>query len=623
MPTNQIDIPAQLKAFPYVSPPSLEATRDGSSVDPSALDQFISDLEAGASLVPDDISDLIGPGAPTPAAVGQDKWERISVADMSWVERITAPLESALKKIDNIVTALSKVLRIIELFTSTFSSFSKLIISAIELAQNKLNEFGVSTMGFGVHANVLVPPALLKLVGDVDSRNQLRGGFEGFLTRLESSVHNAEDMERPQYTTNDYVGGLIVLLDTESLDLMWGGLKQLASMFDFVSLFGINLSPPPPTNLSGFSGRFSYNEDDNEYEVQDDISRVAESSSEAIQKTWKFGVQLEWDQTYTASGFNIYRSRVPNGTAQLVEYVPTSLVDNKETGEPGLLSVVWDWVLNIKAKENVQLPERLEYVYEDPDFPGPVFVEAGLDSRLKYVDTNMTTKVLNPEAAPEDQIEIPIVIDSEGVEVPVTNYYYIIRACNAGGTGEGENSRELSVTIKACNDAFSIADLIQHPNGRFEFFSTGYGKINNWSSIKLTAMIPWFGEVVNILNDFLETLKGMTTSASDSFLDFLDQIQAKVSMYTNILGAVSYLIERIKDLVLGPSAAFLNVPPEKGGMPVFLQRVRNAQGGDEFSGSNGISVGLILVYGGSGNQLAQVALLKRAFDFIYSLYVNE
>jgi hypothetical protein len=517
------------------------------------------------------------------------------------------------------VTALTKVLRIIELFSSVFNSFSKLIISAIELAQNKLNQYGLGAMNFGVHANVLVPPALLKLVGDVDSRNQLRGGFEGFLTRLESSVYNVQDTNRPQYSTSDYVGGLIILLDTESLDTAWSGIKSLASMFDFMSLFNLNLAPPPPTNLVGFTGRFS--NDSGEYEVQTDLTRKEESES-GTTKEWKFGVQLEWDQTYTSSGFNIYRSRVQGGTAQLVEYVPSSLVDNRETGDPGLLSVVWDWVLNIKAKESVQRPDRLEYSYADPDFPGPVYVSAGLDSRLKYVDTNMTTKVLNPEAAVEDQVEVPIVKEGDK-EIPITNYYYIIRACNSNGTNEGPNSKELSVAIKTCNDAFSIADLIQHPNGRFEFFSIGYGKINNWSSIQVSTMIPWFGEIVNILDNFLETLKGMATDASESFSDFLNQIQAKVQMYTNILGAVSYLVEAIKDLLLTPSIAYLNVPPEVGGMPVFLQRVRNAQGGDEFSGSNGISVGIVLAYGGSGSELSQIALTARVFDFIHSLFVDN
>ncbi len=619
MPTSQVNVPAQLKAFPYVAPP-LDTSRGGTD---SSLDSLITALEQISANVPDDITDLIGPGSTPVPSIGQDEWQSVSIADLSWVERITSPLNSALQKIDKIVIALTKILKIIELFTSTFNSFSKLIISAIELAQNKLNEFALDTMGFGVSANVLVPPALLKLVGDVDSRNQLRGGFNGFLTRLESSIYNVQDPNRPQFTTNDYVGGLVIVIDSESLDVAWRGMQQLASMFDFMTLFGLNLAPPPPTNLGGFSGRFSYDDEEEEYEVQDDITRAEDSADESSAREWQFGVQIEWDQTYSASGFNIYRSRVPGGQAQLVEYIPTSLVDNKETGEPGLLSIVGDWILNIRAGEDVQLPERLEYVYEDPDFPGPVFVPAGLDSRLKYVDTNMQTKILNPEADAEDQIEIPIYVDDEGKEVPVSNYYYMIRACNASGQGEGPNSKELSVAIKACNDAFSIADLIQHPNGRFEFFSIGYGKINNWSSIKLTKMIPWFTEIVGILNDFLETLKGMATSASDSFSDFLDQIKEKVSLYTNILGAVSYLVERVKDLVLGPSAAYLNVPPEKGGMPVFLERVKNAQGGEDFSGSNGITIGVVLVYGASGSQIAQLALLKRAFDFIYSLFVGD
>lgn len=620
MPVNQIDVKAQLKAFPYVSPPSPAAEAAASQ---SAIDQLISALEAGSSQIPDDISDLLGPGSIPVAAIGQDEWQRVSMADTSWVEDITKPLEKSLEAIDKIVVALSKILRVIELFTSTFNSFSKLIISAIELAQNKLNEFGLDTMGFGVHANVLVPPALMKLFGDVDSTLQLRGGFPGFITRLESSVNNVQDDNRPTFTTNDYVGGLVVVLDTESLDTMWGGLKQLASMFDFMQLFKLNLSPPPPTNLNGFSGRFSTDEE-GETEVQDETSRAREVSGEDA-KEWKFGVQIEWDQTYTASGFNIYRSRIPGGTTQLVSYVPTSLVDNKETGDPGLLTLLGDWLLNIRAKESVILPEREEQIYEDPDFPGPVFVSAGLGSRLKYVDTNMSTKVLNPEAPIDEQIEIPVYIDEVGIEVPVINYYYMIRACNENGAGEGSNSKELSVAIKTCNDSFSIADLIQHPNGRFEFFSIGYGKINNWSSIKLTTMIPWFKEIVKILNGFLDTLKGMTTNASDSFMDFLDQIQSKVQMYTNILGALSFFITQLKNFVLGPSVAFLNVDPVKGGMPVFLQRVKNAQvpDGESFSGSNGITVGIVLVYGASASRVAQLAVMKIAFEFVYSLFVDE
>lgn len=627
MPTSQIDVVAKLKAFPYVSPPSLvtaasEATvtsPDGTEVPLSDLDQFIADLEAGAGSIPSDISDLIGPGAPTPSSVGNDKWESISIADMSWVAKITAPLEKALEKIDKIVQVLTKVLKIIELFNSSFNSFSKLMVSAIDLAQNKLNEFGANTLGFGVYANVLAPPALFKFGRSTESRQQLRGGFEGFLTRLESSVQDTKDANRPQYTTNDYVGGLIVLLDTESIDVIWKGIKQLASMLDFVDLFGLDLSPPPPTNLSGLCGKFAKNEDEDIWETEDDFARA---DPEHSTKTWEFGVKLEWDQTYTSSGFNVYRSRIPGGTSVLTPYVPTSLVDNKETGEPGLLTIAWDSIINLKAGVPAQLPERLEYLYEDPDFGGPKFVDSPPGSRVTYVDTDMKTKILNPQATTEDQIEIPVYTDASGVEVPVPNYYYVIRACNSSGSGEGDNSRELSVTIKACNDAFSLAKTIGYPNGRFEFISMGYGKLNNWSSIKLTAMIPWFGEVIKILNDFLDTLRGTVTDVSDSFSGFLDQIAEKVTLYSNILGVVSYLVERVKDLLLSPTASFLNVPPEKGGMPVFLQRVRNAQGGDEFSGPNGITVGVVLVYGAGGSNIVQLALMKRAFEFVYSLFVG-
>jgi hypothetical protein len=80
------------------------------------------------------------------------------------------------------------------------------------------------------------------------------------------------------------------------------------------------------------------------------------------------------------------------------------------------------------------------------------------------------------------------------------------------------------------------------------------------------------------------------------------------------------LVSTVKDLLLTPSIAYLNVPPESGGMQVFLQRVRNAQGSNDFSGSNGITVGIVLTYGGS---VGKVALIGKVFNFIYSLFVGN
>lgn len=410
MPNSQIDLSGQFKAFPYVRP-SVYSQADVDATEAAALDDFISSLAGVVSEIPSDISDLIGLGAPPGAGiVGTDEWQRSSIADLGFIESIANGLEKSLSTINNVVNVLQKILRIIELFLNGFNSFSKLILSAINLAQSKLNEYADETLGFGVFANILAPPALMsKASDDIDSMTKLRGGFNGFMSRLESSVNNPKDVNRPTFTVNDYVGGLVIVMDTESLDTAWQGLSQMAAMFDFMGGFGLNLRPPPPTDIQGFCGYFT--------------------DDQHSDKT--YGVQLEWDQTYTASGFNIYRSRIPGGTTQVESFVPRTLLDDKETGEPGLISVAKDLFLKIFAGGSITLPEREVKVYDDPDFKGPIYVPAGIGPSLKYIDFEIKT-----EEVKGTEVRVPV-IEEDGKNVPITNYYYIIRACDSSGKFEG------------------------------------------------------------------------------------------------------------------------------------------------------------------------------------------
>jgi len=614
MNSSQIDLKGQLKAFPYVKPYVLDPGQK-SQEDTADLQDFINSLSEVVSEIPSDLSELIGLGSPPGAGiVGTDEWKTASLSiGLDFIGNITSGLEKSLNALNVIISQLGKILRIIELFLNGFNSFSKLILSAINLAQNKLNEYTDDIFKVGIFTNVIAPPALLsKSSGDIGSMNELRGGFEGFLTRLESSVENPKDKERPIFSVNDYVGGLVVMLDTEILSDMWIGMSQMASIFDFMGGFGLNMRPTPPANIQGFCGYFT---------DPDDATKQ------------KYGVQLEWDQTYTAVGFNIYRSRIPGGTTQVEEYIPRTLQDDKETGELGLISIIRTWFLNIFRNDEkdvpIAYPEREVRIYNDPDFNEgkPVYVPAGVSPSLKYTDLFINTEEAVIEGT---KLQIPYYIDDTGKKVPALNYYYIIRACGdkketeQAGSFEGQDSKEMVVALKTCNDAFKLAKLIEHPNGRFEFLAAGVGKINSWSSIQINSMIPWFGEVVGLMNNFLESLKGMVTGASESFSSFLDQITGKIKMYIDLLSVITWFIERLNEFFLGPSISFLNVTPAKGGMPVFIERIRGAQtpDGESFSGPSGITVGVVMVYGASGTQMAQLMALKKAFDFIYSFFTD-
>jgi hypothetical protein len=614
MPT--INLSAKLKAFPYNAPAVTSAAQEAQE-EASAIDDFISDLEESSSNIPTDISQIIGPNvSPGAGVAGTDEWNRMAIpidSKLGWVTGITSGMESAFKALDKIATLLSKILKILELFNSSFNSFSKLFVSVINFAQNKIDEMSQSLTA-GVYANVIAPPALLrKSAGDINSRNQLRGGFQGFISRFESSLHNTKDDNRPTFSINAYVGGLVIVVDTESIDRVWTGLQQLAAMFDFMKLFPINLSPPPPTNLRGYCGYFL------------DPAELEKPRAERDLNNKKFGVQIEWDNSFVSSAYNVYRSRFTGGEAVEVPYGPSTLTDDPETGEPGLLTVVADSFSAMKSGRPVITPMKTEYVYADPDFNDkkPVKVAAPLtfSPTLKYTDTDIKTE---PVTGQEDITYA--YIEEDGVHVPITNYYYMIRATGITTIKEGPNSQELNVAIKTCNDNYNIADVIAHPQGRFEFLAVGAGKLNNWSSIQISAMVPWYIEIIDMLSGFLASLGGTVTDASDAFSDFLDHMISRIRMYGDILSLITWTIEQFKTFIFGPSLALLNLPPVKGGMPVFVERVKQAEvpeGSQGFSGPNGITVGIVLVYGASGAQIGSIMALAQAFELIVSLLTEN
>jgi hypothetical protein len=92
-----------------------------------------------------------------------------------------------------------------------------------------------------------------------------------------------------------------------------------------------------------------------------------------------------------------------------------------------------------------------------------------------------------------------------------------------------------------------------------------------------------------------------------------------VQLFINILNTVAYIIGALENFILGPSINFLILPPAPGGMGNFVQRIQQAQPPivdgqpKPFSGSNGISIGTVIVCGGG--------LVFKALEFIVSLFV--
>ena len=495
-----------------------------------------------------------GGGGTTGGSLEWKKWK----IDFPDIGAVTDALSNMVDKLEKVIKILQPIMSLIELYINTFSSLSKILSSLLDMFQETLDGLVADIGTAGVYLNVIVPPALLQSSLGTDLMHLSSGGFQGFLGRLQMSLYDTEDKQRPVFGQDAQVGGFIIAIDSESPDAFMTGLKQLANMLDFMKLFGLNLSPPPPRNIRGLCGYFKGKDGKN-----------------------KFGIQLEWDPPPLFAGsFLLSRSQKSGGELVTVEYQPTSL-----TGKDGLFSLVKSAI----ATGQLEWPTKEIVVYKDPKFNGgeSIIVPIKPDGGGIYTD-----------------YEIPGNVDANGMFTPSADtpsqVFYVVQSMflDVKETA-GPMSAEVKIPVKYCDDSAEVTAVVQHESGMFELMAPGWNKFGSWTSIQMKVMIPFLPDVVAIVDRFLQYLKGMVTDASDSFSDFLKQIEEKILYYVNLLKLVSRMISELEKLLLGQSAAFLMVPPEEGGVSHFMDRVNNATApsGQPFSGPTGITAGIVVMFG--------------------------
>jgi hypothetical protein len=608
MPTNYIDINATMTTYPYVAPvigvptiPQGTAISSGSS----STDQAEALLNSLSNTIQNNLKLIANASNSTPS-VGSSSWKKVSTINLPFVKNTISFLnKSVITPLSTLVSLLEKILKIVQLFISTFNSFSQLLLAVINYAQSLVDQYATSALDFGFYAAAFAPPAFYKKAKGVNDFSMSRGGFNGFITRLQSSLDNTKDNNRPVFGNFDIVGGWVILIDSETLDDVMVGLDQLSKMFDFMKLFGLNLTPPPPTNLRGTCGEFQQG------------SATAPS----------FGVKIEWDNNYIASAYNIYRSQVQGGIETTYSYTPTNLMDNKDTGEVGLITVMWDNIENAIASisgssdhinVDALLPEKTEGLYNDPQFNNghPVTVINTGGPSLNYIDQFFTAK------SGSNGIDQITTVDLNGNTVPLTQVFYVIKSTVLPpAILEGPKSIELDVTIKTCNDVLSTANTIPQSNGRFEFLSAGIGQLNSWTSIHGSAMLPWFKEIIKVFDKMFDSLRGMVTNASKAFSQFLNDLAKRIEFYVSIINTMVFVVNAFEKFLLGPSISFLVLPPATGGMDTFVQRIQNARqpAGQKFSGPEGVSIGVVITYGVGAGSKAIATEMGKAISFIVGL----
>jgi len=487
------------------------------------------------------------------------QWNKIQISVPGAITQTLTAIKGPLKQFSTfITTVVVPIMNIVEMFINTFSSFAKAINALIQMMRDTLQDFSKSMGQVGIYANVYVPPALMPdALANFNVMALSTGGFQGFLSRFQASLVDPTDKRRPNFGSGDIVGGIVLVVDSDNISQFFSSLKALNQMIDLKKLFEFNLAPPPPINLSGRPGYF-----------KDKDGKV------------RFGIEVSWEATpLQASFYKVYRSQQSGGSGTLpVKMEPEGIV-----GPKGVLTL-----MQLAQANNWIWPTELKKTYKDVEFNGgsPVVVDFPGTS---YVDYEMGG-TNNPGQ--------PFVPDEK---TPLTVYYVITSNFgNAMGAVEGDFSQEIAVEVKWCSDATEAVNITEHSNGMFEIITPGEFKIGKWNSIQAKAMVPWIGDLVDMIDGALKTLQGGTIDASDSFSDFVKQVKEKILYYLGLVETMVQVIDYIQGVLKSQSAALLIVPGVKGGNKAFYNAVAGATVPPDippFSGPNGTTAGAVFMYG--------------------------
>jgi hypothetical protein len=516
---------------PFVPPKGLKSagiTGDQSTVAPTVTAVSVTTVSSGGTTTTT--------ASTTATTAGGEEWKAVSIP-VPDVSGAVGALSTVTKTMDKVMTIVNPILSIIELVLNCFSSIAKLLAGLIGQIQTMVNKIVGQGVGAGVYLNLLVPPALLKEAGgDTNLAHLNSGGFQAFLSRLQAACVDPTDPSRPTFGKEGVVGGLIIIADSESYDEFFLAVKQLASLFDFMKIFGIETSPPAPANLRAYPGMYKKN------------------------GVYEYGVVLKWDAPPGfVFSYSLSCSLNRGGLLKpAVPITPTSLI-----GEDGLFPLV----KNMFTQQNFKWPTRDEYVYDALGTPVVVFPDLVNGGGSYYMSLAQFT---DPPAKAGGY-------PTKKATAPQQLFFVVQSIVNTGLIiVDSPKSNEVAFTLKTCDDSATTVDIVEHADGSFETLAPGMARLGRWSTVSASVMIPQVTEIVDVMNKFLDQLRGGLTDASDSFSSFIDEIKNKITMYTDMVDALTKVIEQLKSFSLGPSTALLFVPPEKGGTNGFIQRVKDA-----------------------------------------------
>jgi hypothetical protein len=167
---------------------------------------------------------------------GGDSWYNWTISlSLDGIDVAVSGAETFFKKLDQITQTITQILKLIRLLSGNVLSASAFLKFAIKQLVKLLKEFIDSLASTGIYSSLIIP--------DFDKtfpkyNIPTFGGYQEFITRVNSTCLSSSDPDAPKFVDADKVGGVIIAMlggvdDPDYLRNLMDNFKKLANLFGF------------------------------------------------------------------------------------------------------------------------------------------------------------------------------------------------------------------------------------------------------------------------------------------------------------------------------------------------------------------------------------------------------
>jgi len=487
------------------------------------------------------------------------------------------PLNDIISLIDQFNSAVSNITSIIN--TLTGQSLPDLGRASLESLQSQVKQLLNDFVSSGVYFLPVVPTE--KFVND--PFEAIDGGFSAFKTRVNASVTDIFDNQRPTFGSNSYTAGFVSVFASEDQQTILEGLNAFKTIFNFSSEVVLNISSV--VNLDASPGNNS------------------------VVLTWEVD-----ERGFTPTHFKIERKTVDSEFETLVGY-HVNLGKNRYVDNTAVNDVLYEYKIT-----------PISTIYEGDSSTiksTPLETEGSgnIDTTGKKTCAHLLCSLDNNRKCELNHINFTETEDNEnGIKCfngSIVCDKYLNKRCKYDSgtacTSTGFTVNKLNVfdtngnLQTTANKDLYISKMCQ--NGKNGVVCDGFTELEvsrtgappNWESLSVKRFLPdQVSQVLDLLNGFIDSLFETTAQASDAMETFTDLLTDTTNSLKSILLEIREYLNQLNSLfnVSAPGMWTLAIEPGIGGTKRFLTEFNNALNSPPYVNS-GYVTGFVLLFGGA------------------------